>query len=140
MGQPAVGLNGGRSGIRIVLVHQIARYRVSAGRLSWEKGHSVRRDLQQTTFGLHGLDKRPSQERNRAALSRTKTRHQFVTKTRPFMGILELVRNGKAREAKGFSFLTTQLTQHGIGREHPGPHPRLATVEKGGHDIKRGHS
>jgi hypothetical protein len=40
-----------------------------------------------------------------------KTRHQFVTKTRPFRGIFALVRNGKAKQAKRFSFLTTQLTQ-----------------------------
>jgi hypothetical protein len=40
-----------------------------------------------------------------------KTRHQFVTKTRRFRGIFELVRTGKARQAKGYSFLTAQLTR-----------------------------
>jgi hypothetical protein len=40
-----------------------------------------------------------------------KTRHQFVTKTRPFRGIFALVRNGKAKQAKRFSFLTSQLTR-----------------------------
>jgi hypothetical protein len=39
------------------------------------------------------------------------TRHQFVTKTSQFQALLGLVRNGKARQAKGFSFLTTQLTR-----------------------------
>jgi hypothetical protein len=39
------------------------------------------------------------------------TRHQLVTKTRPFRSIFALVRNGKARQAKEFSFLTTQLTR-----------------------------
>jgi hypothetical protein len=37
------------------------------------------------------------------------TRHQFVTKTSQFQALLGLVRNGKARQAKGFSFLSTQL-------------------------------
>jgi hypothetical protein len=47
----------------------------------------------------------------RPSLPRRKTRHQFVTKTGPFSGIFQLVRNGKARQAKGFSFLTAQLTR-----------------------------
>jgi hypothetical protein len=41
----------------------------------------------------------------------SETRHQFVTKTRSFRDIFALVRTGKARQAKGFSFLTTQLTR-----------------------------
>jgi hypothetical protein len=39
------------------------------------------------------------------------TRHQFVTKTSQFQALLGLVRNGKAKQAKGFSFLTTELTR-----------------------------
>ena len=40
-----------------------------------------------------------------------KTRHQFVTKTWSFRGIFAMVRIEKAKQAKGFSFLTTQLTR-----------------------------
>jgi hypothetical protein len=40
-----------------------------------------------------------------------KTRHQFVTKTRSFRDIFEMVRTGQAKQARGFSFLTTQLTR-----------------------------
>jgi hypothetical protein len=40
-----------------------------------------------------------------------KTRHQFVTKTRSFGDIFAMVRTGKAKQAKRFSFLTTQLTR-----------------------------
>jgi hypothetical protein len=39
------------------------------------------------------------------------TRHQFVTKTRSFKDIFAMVRTGKAKQAKRFSFLTTQLTR-----------------------------
>jgi len=39
------------------------------------------------------------------------TRHQFVTKTRSFRGIFAMVRTGKAKQAKRFSFLATQLTR-----------------------------
>jgi len=47
----------------------------------------------------------------RTSLPRCKTRHQFVSKTTPFTGIFELVGTRKARQAKGFSFLTTELTR-----------------------------
>ena len=40
-----------------------------------------------------------------------KTRHQFVTKTQSFRRVLGMVRTGKVRQAKGFNFLTTQLTR-----------------------------
>ena len=40
-----------------------------------------------------------------------KTRHQFVTKTWSFRDILAMARTGTAKQAKGFSFLTTQLTR-----------------------------
>jgi hypothetical protein len=39
------------------------------------------------------------------------TRHQFVTNTRSFRDIFSMVRTGKAKQAKRFSFLTTQLTR-----------------------------
>ena len=38
-------------------------------------------------------------------------RRKVVTKTRSSKGIFALVGIGKARQAKGFSFLTTQLTR-----------------------------
>jgi hypothetical protein len=37
--------------------------------------------------------------------------HKLVTKLGPFQTFFASVRNGKARQAKGFSFLTTQLTR-----------------------------
>jgi hypothetical protein len=39
------------------------------------------------------------------------TRHQFVTKTSQFQALLGPVRHGKARQAKGFSYLTSLLTR-----------------------------
>jgi hypothetical protein len=39
--------------------------------------------------------------------SESKTRQQFVTKTRPFYGRLVLCENGKARQVKGFSGRTS---------------------------------
>jgi hypothetical protein len=38
-----------------------------------------------------------------------KTRHQLVTKTRSFGDIFAVIRTGKAKQAKRFSSLTTQL-------------------------------
>jgi hypothetical protein len=40
-----------------------------------------------------------------------KTRHQFVTETLSFRDIFAMVRTGNAKQAKRFSFLTTQLTR-----------------------------
>src|SRR5271156_2396256 len=53
----------------------------------------------------------PNKAQNRAPQLGGKTRHQFVTKTRSFRGIFAMVRTGKAKQAKRFSFLTTQLTR-----------------------------
>src|SRR5271155_754138 len=53
----------------------------------------------------------PNKAQNRAPQLGGKTRHQSVTKTRSFRGIFAMVRTGKAKQAKRFSFLTTQLTR-----------------------------
>jgi hypothetical protein len=60
------------------------------------------------TGGLRAVLRVAIREHDRYA---NETRHQFVTKTSQFQALLGLVRNGKARQAKGFSFLTTQLTR-----------------------------
>jgi hypothetical protein len=46
-----------------------------------------------------------------AAYFQAKTRHQFVTKTRLFPSLLLLGGTGKAKQAKGFSVYTSELTR-----------------------------
>jgi hypothetical protein len=65
-----------------------------------------------------------------AGQSGTKTRHQFVTKTRPFWPLSVQCENGKATQAKGFSFCTSGLTRYAFIRTDRIGKPKIGMVEE----------
>ena len=71
-------------------------------------------------------------------LSRRSARHQFVTKTSRLRALWQPVRTGKARQAKGFSFLTTELTRwRSAVRARPGlPSIPLVLLNSGRNSLR----